>query len=202
MAPAYAAPTAAPAAAPAVAGPASGPPAKRKGVPLWLILGGAGLAAVVALAVGATVVYLLVFGSRVTQANFDKVKPGMARAEVEGILGQPIQSQDVPLLNINASVWSDKKKAIVVWYQGGKEIHKIIADGQVNVSGPPPGMGLKAPPPTGSPFAAFGGAGNDQPSPDKKDLAAASPGPSPEQQRQMDEAFREAMKSFPKKGQP
>lgn len=203
MAPAFVAPLVAPAAARSAAGPVAAPPAKRGGIPLWLILGGAGLAAVVALAVGATVVYLLLFSSPVNQGNFDKVKPGMARADVEGILGKPTQSQDLPFLNINASVWSDKKKAIVVWYQDGNEIHKIITDGRVNVSGPPPDLKAKGFRAGGNPVAALGGEGSDKDPAEKNDSASASGvGPSPEQQRQMDEAFREAMKTFPKDGQP
>jgi hypothetical protein len=153
-------------------------------------------------AIAATVVYFVVFGSRVTQANFDRIQPAMTRTEVEGILGKPTRGQEIPLLNANASVWSDKQKSIVVWYQNDKEINKIITDGQVNVSGGPPGgMNLSALSSGKDPVASLGGAaGADK----EEDSAAPAPaaGPNPEQQREMEEAFRDAMKTFSKNGRP
>jgi DNA-directed RNA polymerase subunit RPC12/RpoP len=182
-----------------------GTTAQRAGIPLWVLLGGAGLAAMLVAAVGAAVVYFLVFGSRVTQANFDRIAPAMTRTEVEGILGSPTRSQDIPVLNVNASVWTDKQKVIVVWYQNDKEINKIITDGQVNVSGPPGGVIPNALSPGKDPVAALGAAGGgatDKEEESAAPAAAAAVAPDPEQKREMEEAFRDAMKTFSKKGGP
>lgn len=201
MAPAFATPLpGAPAVVAPAAASAGAAPARRAGIPLWAVLGGAGVAAIVVAAIAATVVYFLLFSSRVTQANFDRIRPAMTRAEVEEILGKPTQSQDIPFLNVNASVWSDKQKAIVVWYQNDKEINKIITDGQVNVSRPPAGMNLNALSSGKDASEAPSGAADD------KDEGSAAPaaavGPNPEQQREMEAAFRDAMKTFSKNGQP
>jgi hypothetical protein len=201
MAPTFMAPFPGAAAMAAHAGASpGGTTAKRAGVPLWVVLGGAGVAALVVAAIGVAVVYFLVFGSRVTQANFDRIAPAMTRTEVEGILGSPTRSQDIPVLNVNASVWTDKQKVIVVWYQNDKEINKIITDGQVNVGGPPGGVIPNALPPGKDPVAALGAAGADKE--EESAAPAAAVAPDPEQKREMEEAFRDAMKTISKKGGP
>lgn len=61
-------------------------------------------------------------GSRLTQANFEKVKEGMTVAEVERILGEPteLDSTTLPLLG-TATVYKyraeDGSEATLVFYQ-------------------------------------------------------------------------------------
>lgn len=56
---------------------------------------------------------LLLLGcSRLTAANYDKLKMGMSYAEVKALLGEPDRCSDV--LGAKHCVWGDEKKHITV----------------------------------------------------------------------------------------
>ena len=69
-------------------------------------------------------------GSKVSQSNFDKVKTGMTRAEVEDILGKPTDEGGggASIAGISASAkiatWKDGDKVITVTFANEKVVTK------------------------------------------------------------------------------
>jgi len=58
-------------------------------------------------------------GSKITRDNFDKIKTGMSRSDVEAILGSPTKTL------------GDEKKAIAVWKDDENQIKVAYEDGKV-----------------------------------------------------------------------
>lgn len=54
--------------------------------------------------------------SRVTQDNFEKIKPGMTMQEVIAILGEPSSSQSINLAGVSGTtaVWESKDNEITI----------------------------------------------------------------------------------------
>lgn len=65
---------------------------------------------------------LVACGSKINQANFDKIKDGMTKAEVTAILGQPTSSDSMGIggLTGSSSVWKDKHGTISIQFVNGK----------------------------------------------------------------------------------
>jgi outer membrane protein assembly factor BamE (lipoprotein component of BamABCDE complex) len=69
-------------------------------------------------------------GSKVNQSNFDKVKTGMTRAEVEDILGKPTEESGgaaaIPGISVSGKIatWKDGDKVITVTFANEKVVTK------------------------------------------------------------------------------
>lgn len=72
---------------------------------------------------------LLVGCSKVTQSNFEKIQPGMTRAEVVAILGEPTSegSLGVGQLSGTSAVWKSDDKAITIVFVNDKVKLKSFA---------------------------------------------------------------------------
>jgi hypothetical protein len=63
-------------------------------------------------------IFLSGCGSKVTKTNFEKIKTGMSRSEVEGILGSANRSFDQ--MGITVALWHDDDNAISVMFKDNK----------------------------------------------------------------------------------
>jgi len=56
--------------------------------------------------------------SRISQENFDKIKPGMTMQEVTAILGEPSTSEAINIGGIsgNSAAWKDSKSEISIQF--------------------------------------------------------------------------------------
>ncbi len=61
---------------------------------------------------------LLLACSKVNQQNYAKLKAGMPKAEVEGLLGAPTECSGA--LGISSCTWGDEQSFISVQYAGDK----------------------------------------------------------------------------------
>ena len=59
---------------------------------------------------------LLAACSKLTQENYTQLKPGMARAEVESLLGKPTQCSGA--LGLSSCTWGDTERYVSVQYAG------------------------------------------------------------------------------------
>ena len=59
---------------------------------------------------------LLAACSNLTQENYSRLKPGMARAEVESLLGKPSQCSGA--LGLSSCTWGDTERYVSVQYAG------------------------------------------------------------------------------------
>jgi hypothetical protein len=81
-------------------------------------------------------------GSKVSKANFDKIKDGMTEKEVEDVLGKPTQTGDtgaaaaaisskipgadkIKMPNMKVAQWKDGNKAISITFVDGKVAQKL-----------------------------------------------------------------------------
>ncbi len=74
---------------------------------------------------------LMVVGcSKTTQANFDKIHPGMSKTEVTKILGQPTEIKAVSIGGISGSsaVWKNKDKTITILFINDQVKIKSLTD--------------------------------------------------------------------------
>ena len=64
----------------------------------------------------------LACGSRVSQANFEKIHTGMTPEEVQAILGPPTESSGVTIggLSGSSSTWTSEEGAISIQFFNGK----------------------------------------------------------------------------------
>jgi hypothetical protein len=62
--------------------------------------------------------FLLLGCSRITQANFDKIQPGMSMTEVIHFLGEPTSSDSINIggLSGTAATWKDKNSIITIQF--------------------------------------------------------------------------------------
>ncbi|MVW74531.1 outer membrane protein assembly factor BamE domain-containing protein [Pseudomonas xionganensis] len=60
----------------------------------------------------------LVACSKVNQENYSKLKPGMTKTEVEGLLGGPTECAGA--LGMSSCTWGDEQRFISVQYAGDK----------------------------------------------------------------------------------
>jgi hypothetical protein len=58
--------------------------------------------------------------SRLTAANYDKLKSGQSYEEVQGLLGQPANCNEA--LGLRSCLWGDDKSSITVNFVGGKAV--------------------------------------------------------------------------------
>lgn len=74
------------------------------------------------LMVSTCVCLLLVGCSRLTQANFDKVKPSMSMSEVTAILGEPTKTDSVNIAGISGTTatWKDAHAEITIQFLNEK----------------------------------------------------------------------------------
>ena len=61
---------------------------------------------------------LLAACNKVNQDNYAQLKPGMAKAEVESLLGKP--SECAGALGMSSCTWGDEQRFISVQYAGDK----------------------------------------------------------------------------------
>jgi hypothetical protein len=58
--------------------------------------------------------------SRLTAANYDKLKSGQTYEEVQGLLGQPANCNEA--IGLRSCQWGDDKSHIIVNFVGGKAV--------------------------------------------------------------------------------
>jgi hypothetical protein len=64
-------------------------------------------------------------GSKITEANFDKVKEGMTKAEVVALLGQPTETEVVGQINgtdIKGPVWEGNGYKVVTLFSADDKL--------------------------------------------------------------------------------
>ena len=67
----------------------------------------------------AVLVCLLIAGcSKINQENYAKIGPGMSKAEVEALLGEPTECSGA--MGVSCCTWGDQKTFISVQYAAGK----------------------------------------------------------------------------------
>ena len=68
-------------------------------------------------------------GAKISQENFDKIKTGMALAEVTVILGEPTESSsvDVAVFSGTVSKWTHGDVTITVQFVNGKVVAKQLS---------------------------------------------------------------------------
>jgi len=67
----------------------------------------------------AVLVCLLIAGcSKINQENYAKIGPGMSKAEVEALLGEPTECSGA--MGVSSCTWGDRKTFISVQYAAGK----------------------------------------------------------------------------------
>ncbi len=68
-------------------------------------------------------------GSKINQANFDKITTDMTRPQVEAILGKPTETSttDIGIASGGSSTWKDKNRTIVVQFLNDKVITKSFS---------------------------------------------------------------------------
>jgi hypothetical protein len=72
--------------------------------------------------------FLLFACSRITQENFEKIKPGMTSKEVMAILGEPTSSDSVNIAGVSgtASIWKDRHAEIDIQFLNDKVLVKFF----------------------------------------------------------------------------
>jgi outer membrane protein assembly factor BamE (lipoprotein component of BamABCDE complex) len=72
---------------------------------------------------------LVACGSRINQANFEKVQTGMTMAQVTTILGEPTESSsvDVAVFSGTVSKWKAGDVTITVQFVNGKVVAKQLS---------------------------------------------------------------------------
>jgi len=72
--------------------------------------------------IGLLLLALLACGTKVNQANYDRVQKGMTQAEVEKILGSPTEASNLTVLGFSgtSSTWKSKEGTVTVHYLNGK----------------------------------------------------------------------------------
>jgi len=75
--------------------------------------------------------FLFGCGSKINQANYDKIKTEMTEAEVEAILGKPTETSSNQLgpLSVRSSKWKDKNGTISIQFFNGKVQAKQFVSG-------------------------------------------------------------------------
>lgn len=71
--------------------------------------------------------------NKISQSNFDKIKPEMTMQEVTSILGEPTNSDSVMIAGVSgtSAVWSDGKNEITIQFLNGTVFFKTFShDGQ------------------------------------------------------------------------
>jgi hypothetical protein len=71
-------------------------------------------------------VFLIACGSKLTQANFDKVNDGMTYDEVVDILGEPESSNGGKLMR--ECIWKDDKYTVKILFRNEKMEDKTMSD--------------------------------------------------------------------------
>lgn len=68
-------------------------------------------------------------GSKINQANFDKIATDMSRHQVEAILGSPAEtsSTDIGIASGGSSTWKDENGAITVQFLNDKVVTKTFS---------------------------------------------------------------------------
>lgn len=68
-------------------------------------------------------------GSRISQANFEKIQTGMTTAQVTAILGEPTESSsvDVAVFSGTVSKWQAGEVTITVQFVNGKVVAKQLS---------------------------------------------------------------------------
>jgi hypothetical protein len=84
-------------------------------------------------------------GSKVTKENYEKIKPGMTKKEVEAILGSPTKTVAMAMANI--ALWKDSNNVIWVSYKDGKVAHRMWFSADQFKADNPGGFGFQADPP-------------------------------------------------------
>jgi len=77
----------------------------------------------------ASVCVLLVACSRVTQANFDKIKPNMNMSEVVAIIGEPTSTQNITIAGIKtivSALWQGRNAEISIQFMNGHVFTKFF----------------------------------------------------------------------------
>src|SRR5690242_6608850 len=71
---------------------------------------------------------LIVACNRLTQENFDKIKPSMKMKEVVAILGEPTSSDSINIAGVSgtAAVWKDKKTEITIQFLNDEVLLKSM----------------------------------------------------------------------------
>jgi hypothetical protein len=61
-------------------------------------------------------------GSKISQENFNKIKDGMAEADVVNILGEPTESSSMGVAGLSgsSSTWKKDKTSITIQFVNGK----------------------------------------------------------------------------------
>jgi outer membrane protein assembly factor BamE (lipoprotein component of BamABCDE complex) len=72
---------------------------------------------------------LVACGSRISQANFEKIQTGMTMAQVTAILGEPTESSsvDVAVFSGTVSKWQAGEVTITVQFVNGKVVAKQLS---------------------------------------------------------------------------
>lgn len=72
---------------------------------------------------------LVACGSRISQANFEKIQTGMTMAQVTAILGEPTESSsvDVAVFSGTVSKWQKGDVTITVQFVNGKVVAKQLS---------------------------------------------------------------------------
>jgi hypothetical protein len=75
-----------------------------------------------ALALAGFALILVACESKVSQKNFERIRPGMTISEVQAILGEPAESNSVGVgpLSGTAAVWRNEKASIDIKFVNGK----------------------------------------------------------------------------------
>jgi outer membrane protein assembly factor BamE (lipoprotein component of BamABCDE complex) len=68
-------------------------------------------------------------GSKISQANFEKIKTGMTLAQVTAILGEPTESSsvDVAVVSGTVSKWKAGDVTITIQFVNGKVVAKQLS---------------------------------------------------------------------------
>ena len=76
-------------------------------------------------------------GSRLNQANFDKIHEGMSQKEVREILGDPVDASGASFFGLSSgeAVWKDDKTTITVHFLNDKVVTKRMS--RTDKQGPP-----------------------------------------------------------------
>ena len=71
-------------------------------------------------------------GSRINQANFDKIKTGMTEEEVKKILGPPTETSSITIAGFSgtSSKWTSKDGTVVIQFFNGKAQMKVFSEGE------------------------------------------------------------------------
>ncbi len=69
---------------------------------------------------------LFACGSKLTNANFEKINTGMSKIEVEAVLGTPttVSSQDIPLLATSEYHYKQGNNEVIIIFVNDKVVSK------------------------------------------------------------------------------